>query len=462
MTLAASLAWTLARSVVLLIVFGPVCPVLASWVRGSAWRWCLLAAPFVFPELLVGYAYAPWIAGDPWATEIACSILLGLRTLPVAVVAWELAPPDPVTRSAIHCRRLALRTWADRWDLMRLWIGGPLQRAIPAAGLFLLIAFQEFELAALLRAVSWTDWLFVSQVAGTTLTESLQAAAVPAACELVGLGLALWLAGIGTSGGLTVDEGQRPAEAGTPALAWLYIALAWVLVIAIPLMSLAHGLPSGMEQLAAQRLRWSGLLKEISVGLSVSLTAAAMAWTLAGTAYRVARPALLVAACLPGLTGSLVLGLVILALFQRAVLSILYDTPLPWLIGLTLFLALRAMLLQIWSHAVPRSAIHLSELLRQSPHASQQRAGVRLLWELRDQPRFLAVAMLTYWGYLELTLAYLLAPTGMTSGVVRLYNFMHFGRTSALSAEAVVLLFTPLAGTWCLWMLWRWLRMRTT
>jgi hypothetical protein len=165
--------------------------------------------------------------------------------------------------------------------------------------------------------------------------------------------------------------------------------------------------------------------------------------------------------CLPGLLGSLILSLVLLALFQRDALSFLYDTPLPWLVGLTLFLAPRAVLLQLWTNGTARSAVHLAELLHGSPEPTQRRAGRQLLWELRDQPRFCAVAALTYWGYLELTLAYLLAPTGLTSGVVRLYNFMHFGRTAALSAEAAVLLLTPLLGMWCLWTLARRL-LRTT
>jgi hypothetical protein len=459
-TLSASLAWTLVRAVALLLIFGPLCPVLAKWVRGSAWRWCLLAAPFVFPELLVGYAYAPWIAGQPWVAEVVCALQLGLRALPVGVVAWELAPPGPVTSSALYCRRMALRDWADRWDLIRLWMAGPLRKAIPAAGLFLLVAFQEFELAALLRAVSWTDWLFVSQVAGMTLSESLLAALQPTACELAGLAIVLWAVGVPPSGGIFEEEERRPAEAGTPTLAWLFIAVAWLLVIVIPCVQLTAGLPSGVIQLAGQRLRWMGLLKEIAVGLSVSLVAAAVAWTLAGFLRRAFAATVLL--CLPGLLGSLILSLFLLALFQRSLLSRLYDTPLPWLLGLTLFLAPRAVLLQVWSSAAPRSAMHLCELLRQSPDAHQRRSGECLLWELRDQPRFLAVALLAYWGYLELTLAYLLAPTGMTSGVVRLYNFMHFGRTSALSAEAAVLLFTPLLGTWCLWMLWRWRTMRTT
>jgi hypothetical protein len=324
-----------------------------------------------------------------------------------------------------------------------------------------------------LWVLSWTDWLFVSQVAGQTLGASLRAALWPALCELIGICLVLVCVRGSASGG-TIDESDRPVEAGASTVAWSYIATAWLLLIFVPLVQLASGLPAGFVQLAAQRLRWMGLCREIAVGLSVSLTAAAIAWIIglrvacrlagAASAKRHAKVAgvIALAVCLPGLLGSLILGLIVLAVFQRSWLSALYDTPLPWVLGLTLFLVPRAVLLQVWSGASPRSAIHLAELLESSCDGSQRQAGARLLWDLRDQPRFLAVALLTYWGYLELTLAYLLAPTGMTSGVVRLYNFMHFGRTSALSAEAAVLLFTPLVGTWCLWMLWRWLRLRTT
>ncbi|OYW27562.1 MAG: hypothetical protein B7Z47_06575 [Chthoniobacter sp. 12-60-6] len=75
-----------------------------------------------------------------------------------------------------------------------------------------------------------------------------------------------------------------------------------------------------------------------------------------------------------------------------------------------------------------------------------------------EQPRFLAVAALVYWGYLDLTIAYLLAPAGMPSGVVRLYNFMHFGRTAALSAEAAMLLVGPFLIAALVWRIWRGIR----
>ena len=66
-----------------------------------------------------------------------------------------------------------------------------------------------------------------------------------------------------------------------------------------------------------------------------------------------------------------------------------------------------------------------------------------LLWHLRDQPQFLAMSLLWYWAYCDLPSAYMLAPSGMASGLVRLYNFMHFGRSAALSAEALVFFGIP-------------------
>ena len=56
----------------------------------------------------------------------------------------------------------------------------------------------------------------------------------------------------------------------------------------------------------------------------------------------------------------------------------------------------------------------------------------------------MGMGLLCYWAYLDLSTSYLLAPSGMPSGLVRLYNFMHFGRSSALSAEAFLFFGIPL------------------
>jgi len=458
-TIGASLTWTLARSLALLVVFGWLIPPLATWVRGRPHRWGYLLAPFVFPELLVGYAYAPWVMGHPWLSELACSLLLGLRTLPAAVVAWELSPPGSVSASACYCRQLSLRTWADRWDCWRLRWEGPARRWIPAGGLFLLVTFQEFELAALLRTVSWTDWLFVRQATGMELAAALRSAALPATMELAGLLLVLTLVARSPESAVHPDDHSADSARGWVAAA-VFLPAAWLLVIGAPLVPLAAELPGGLANLMGQRLRWLGLGKELAVGISAAACASAMAWFAAerllrcGAFGRVA----VVVLSVPGLLGSLILGLLLLALFQGRVFSSLYDTPVPWLLGLTWYLLPRAILLQIWiTHGVS-TALKLVELLRQSADFAQHRAGRRLWRAMVTRPRLLAVVVLAYWAYLELTLAHLLAPMGLTAGIVRLYNFMHYGRTAALSAEAAVLLLVPLLGTWGVWTLWggRW------
>ena len=58
------------------------------------------------------------------------------------------------------------------------------------------------------------------------------------------------------------------------------------------------------------------------------------------------------------------------------------------------------------------------------------------------------MGLLCYWAYLDLSTAYMLAPSEMSSGLVRLYNFMHFGRSAALSAEAFVFFGTPVLATY--------------
>jgi hypothetical protein len=261
-------------------------------------------------------------------------------------------------------------------------------------------------------------------------------------------------------------------SAGETLLTMGSLIAAWVVVIGWPTLSLVAGLPAGFRQLTTQPLRMQGLARELFAGLAAAVLAALVAWWLSrrlasgGTPVppvidsaatpRAARWRLWWLLCLPGLLGSLVLGLALVALFQTPPLGVLYNTPLPWLLGLVLFLLPRGVLLQAWDESRrPHSAAFLADQLATSADTRQQAHGRRLQWRLVDEPRFLAVALLVVWGYLDLTTAYLLAPSGLTSGIVRLYNFMHFGRTAALSAEAFVLLAGPLLIAAAFWPLWR-------
>ena len=209
----------------------------------------------------------------------------------------------------------------------------------------------------------------------------------------------------------------------------------------------------------------SGLLQEIFIATVVSLCAGLAAWSLTGFVQRSTegRPALRrwwPLWLIPGLSGSLLLSMGVVALFQQAGLRWLYDTPAPWVLALMIWLLPRAVLVQLWLDTTRSTeSLYLAEMLsRETPQAASganlpqpksprnSRQASALLFRLRDQPQLMGMGLLCYWAYLDLSTSYLLAPSAMPSGLVRLYNFMHFGRSSALSAEAFLFFGIPVLG----------------
>ena len=210
-----------------------------------------------------------------------------------------------------------------------------------------------------------------------------------------------------------------------------------------------------------------------SIAAAVSLCAALVTWSLSrwfqpSTQVVRSRWAIRQSLLLPGLAGSLLLSLASAALFQLTCIRSFYDTPIPWLLALIVWLLPRAVLVRLWLATITQTeAVHLAEMLTASGANAQgeplsgarnppawtlaradfknqtRRGPSQLLFRLRDLPQLLAIGLLSYWAYLDLSTAYLLAPSGMPSGLVRLYNFMHFGRSSALSAEAFLFFGVP-------------------
>ncbi len=159
------------------------------------------------------------------------------------------------------------------------------------------------------------------------------------------------------------------------------------------------------------------------------------------------------AACLilPGLFGSLVLGLTILALFQLPLLHMAYDTPIPWVVASVLFLLPRAaVFLFLLAAVTPRESSHAAELLQLSPRPRQKRHALELLWQTRLAMHFWAVVVLCYWAYVDLTTAAILSPTTMVSAPVRLYNLMHYGQSAVLSAMVFATFAIPAIGVFSL------------
>ena len=85
------------------------------------------------------------------------------------------------------------------------------------------------------------------------------------------------------------------------------------------------------------------------------------------------------------------------------------------------------------------------QLLESSPRneAGPRPAAWRRRWQV--EPQIAAVGLLCYWAYLDLTSASPPRPAGLQPVLVRLYNLMHFGHSAAMSIEAVIVMFLPVA-----------------
>jgi hypothetical protein len=444
MSLVATCWWTLVRTVVLCLLAWPVC----RWIerschslpyRGKTWLLIALMAPCCFPELLVGYAFRDLALAYPGWAEALCSSQLFVRMIPIGTVALLAAPAPRIDASAIYCRQLAQASqtdWAHRFELARCYWHGPIVRTLPALALMSIVAFQEFEMAALLQTMSWTDWFVTAQRLGTDQRNLLQLSIYPLLWQLpVLLGVIYWLQMSTARSDSTANrDGAMQTCSIRPNFGPGLISTI-VLVIAgclIPLLLIGRRTFDGLEALLHQRMLLIGLAREIAIAGAIAITAGLAAW---GISVRLR--GLSANLHIFGLFGSLLLSLASVALFQTPWLRPFYDTPIPWVLTLVIWLLPRAAILQLWMEAFRNDdAIHVSMML-------QPRDRRSLVWQLRDQPQFLAVCLLCFWAYCDLPTAYLLAPTGMISGIVRLYNFMHFGRSAALSAEAAVFFGVP-------------------
>ena len=515
MSLASACLGTLARTLVICLVAWPVCATVECWLRSLPDRARSVAligllAPFCFPELLVGYAFRDLALFHPRWAELLCSGLLFVRVVPVGAVALLMAPLSECDAVAIHCRRMLVRercrSSREWFELAMCYWHGSISRTLPALGLMAVVTFQEFELAALLMTTSWTDWFVAAERVGLERGEMLRQSAWPLLMQLpVLVGVVGWLGYVGGTPRSSVSRVDgRTDEASilrgkwriVPWLAVAYLALALIVGGVAPLSLIGWRTVDGLSLLARQRTQQLGLLREMAVSLAVAVCAGLAAWSicrgmgltsptrergLLGHFTRSPRSRVglvrVFILWLPGLLGSLLLSLGAVAVFQVSWLRPLYDTPLPWVLALTVWLLPRAAVLQLWLDAIrPSEAVHLAEMLegrRDEGRGTSDGAGQAvlpacssplrprpsaLLWRLRDQPQFLAMSVLCSWAYCDLPTAYLLAPTGMAPGLVRLYNFMHFGRSAALSAEACLFFGGPLvvvAGVMLVVRLWR-------
>lgn len=456
MTLAGDCGWAAVRGVGIALA-AVVAAGGARALIGSAPRrlgrvlWAIHLVPWLTPVLLVGYAYSRLslsLIREPALNQAFYTALVWLRLTPVATLALYFAP-TPIAPEALHCHRL-LGPGGRRtpWAALALWARGPGRAVGVAFAAVFLLAFGEFEMASLLGIRSWTVALFDAQIGGLALGASLRLALPALACQAALVFLVLGILAA-TPHRARNPRGRRSAPSRpVRALVWGHLAVALVGVTLLPAAVVLRGAVEGLRLLGEALT----LLREIGASAAFALVGAGAAYLVAGAALRRARRARNVrrmlagtfALCVPGLLGSLLLGLLLLACFQLPLLRPLYDTPLPLMAALALLLLPFALLLRSLVAVSRRpEATHAASMLEISSSRPVARRARRTVWELGDRRLFWIGFLLFVWGYCDLSASALLAPSQMTPVLVRLYNFMHYGHTMVLSAMVCLAFAVP-------------------
>lgn len=414
----------------------------------------LILAPFLMPELIVGYTW--WLISlklvdYPYLIELIYSGLVLLKVVPVGIVCFSFATPVALSseaeflRKSIKSTTALINTFQTRWKFFQYQ---SLFRSAPVGALLFLLAFQEFEMASLLYRDSWTVWIFDAQAGGVPLLKTLSYLTGPLLIELVLLsGMTLLLFHSQKYHALNQRTQFNRISPTRKLSSCVYLLSAFLIMVVVPLGFISWGSLFALGSLLRNQLQLQGTLHESLWGLLYAGTAATAAWGLITYFFKPQRGVLGKAfgflLCVPGLCGGLVLALAVAAFILTDFSYFLYDTPLAIFLGLILFLYPRALFLKLLMKRSGTDSFHLTRLLSQSTNPQQAHQGRRFQWALQGRMQYCAVVILSFWAYWNVTIGSILAPTQAQPVAVRLYNLMHYGQNSILSAVTLLSLSIP-------------------
>jgi iron(III) transport system permease protein len=471
LTISEALTWSVVRC----IVIASLGMIPSAWLAATArrtkagwprWAWLtLILVPCLMPELLAGFTYrltAARIIHSRIATETLYALLLLFRCVSAGAAVRLMIPAEQSAGTALYSWKLlkprqSSLSWVIGW--LRLKADGPWRAAIVSWSLMCLVSFQEFETAALLQLgqhpISWCVSLFDAHAARQPLSDSLRMTTAPILIQILFLAPTLILTMLtpvtrplisGHPGSLLSDipnsKPHRSRMRLTAAVIWSIIGLSLFLVW--PLVVSSRELWGGVFTMARQPELMTQSLRQIVVSLGFAAASTIVALRTASwlTNTRSRRTAMVI--MLPGLTGSLITSLMVVALMQTPPLRWLYDTWLPLLLGQSLAVMPRALLLtQLLSQQQNPAAVHSARLMGESADPETRRQAHLLIWKLQDFPWFLAGLVICHWCFWDVTVASVLRPVQLEPVVTRLYNEMHYGRTELLTIMTALAMLTP-------------------
>jgi iron(III) transport system permease protein len=404
-----------ARAAVIAILAVAAAVPCARWLRGrtgSRFAWYMIIA-FLMPPMIAGYHFATTRAlAQGWVSECLYSVLVFFRFAPLAVLLAWLRELDTGRESVYVFDTMARPT---RNGLLRWWSFGLWHRFRLPLGVVFLAAFQEFDIAACMNARSWTIAIFDAQSGGLGLSDSLRLLLWPLVVQSIVLGGVM----VGAKSGAMRQSRDFHRGESRAAMA-LFVTIG-----GMPLLAPIAAFWAGLGGL--QNLSLAALFGEVGNSLSLALVATIAAWLLAG--WALGGRLRIVLLVVPGLFGMLVLSLGVLSLFQSSWLVPLRGSPLPLLLALSLGLMPFAVLLRyVLSRGTDAESLHVATI---SGNASA-------VWMFVKRPALWAAALLFLQAYGDFTANSLLAPPALSSAFSRIFNLMHYGRTSVLSAMLLV------------------------
>ncbi|MDZ4817029.1 MAG: hypothetical protein SGI71_12290 [Verrucomicrobiota bacterium] len=394
----------------------------------------VLAGILLTPLLLTGYAYYTHLpaltARTFWLVSVYMGILV-LKYLPVGTFILCLNQYSNTRASDFIFHSIKPGWKTTLTYLFKNWRAS----FLASAAVIFLLAFNEFELASLMTVPTWTVTIFEMQAGGYPLLDSFRGLLKPFLIQLLPLCVLLGIAWKWAAGQAVVaEESLKPLQPWQ----WIPTIVAFFGVTFIPLGMTTLSAVGGFREVLRNFALGSDILFSVGVSVMVSLLTLCLL-------SQVRRRNYLCALAIPGLTGSLFIALVLVALFQNDILNRMYDTPVPLTIALTLiFLPMTIVCWFIADRFGKSTSAYLAHYLAEQTHGNKARA---LHWKITHSPKLLVMLIVFYFAYLELTASALLAPSGSMPVTVRLYKLMHYGKTSGFSAMTILSILVPVLFT---------------
>lgn len=448
-----AICWSFARAVLIGILGTWLAVQIVRSVDGLQQRvkiiaWSLMLLPFFVPSLVTGYCYRDTsmsLVHSPWMRELLYGVIVCAQSVPVAVVMLKFSSTPSASETAVF---LSQRLQLPRLQRGLVQLRSARQYEFAACSLLTLLAFQEADLAALMQASGWSEWMFTKHAAGLALSETVRLSLMAIAVQLpFVVPVVLWLGQ--DNAPVAAVSRMRSQSAVRAGVAVLWVMLSVVVVVVFPGWQLVRGVWIGSGSLFEQ----PSLPREIGDALVIagSTTLASLGLGLAVLKGRTrlshgVRSGVFLLLLVPGLLGNLALGLVVSGIFQTSLLRGAYDSPVPLILAEVMYILPRTLILLHCLHRLGLpTANHVIGLLERSPRSELRGTTAELRWQLSGRLRFAAVAIVGFWAYFEVMLPSLLAMPGLAPVGLVLYNHLHYGRITALGAKLALALCIPVS-----------------